>query len=454
MNIFTTLRNAWKTSDLKAKIVFTCFIIILFRIGINIPVPFVNTDALQSFFSSQSSTLLGYFNMLSGNALAYGTLFALTIQPYINASIIIQLLTVAIPALERLQKDGGEAGKKKLKNATRFLTIGIGLIQAFGYYTIMTNGYSTSLMNLPTGMPEWFGIAIFVVLLLAGSMLVMWLGESIDEKGIGNGISIILFASIVSRGVSLVGYCVQKAQTGYWWIIPIFVVLGLVMFAFIVFMDSAERRIPIQYAKRQVGRKMYGGQSTFLPVKVAMTGVMPIIFTYAIVGLPATIAQFFPNSGLAKFVTNHFSSTSPIYIILAFVLIIAFNFFYISIQYNPVEISNNIKNNGGTIPGIRPGKPTSDFIIRVVNRVTIVGALFLGIIATVPYILEAIFGEAMTGLALGGTSVMILVSVALETVVPHKRTGSKIAVGVILPVLPTESSISKSFVSFSSGGYL
>lgn len=416
MNIFTTLRNAWKTSDLKAKIVFTCFIIILFRIGINIPVPFVNTEALQSFFSSQSSTLLGYFNMLSGNALAYGTLFALTIQPYINASIIIQLLTVAIPAFERLQKDGGEAGKKKLKNATRFLTIGIGLIQAFGYYTIMTNGYSTSLMNLPTGMPEWFGIAIFVVLLLAGSMLVMWLGESIDEKGIGNGISIILFASIVSRGVSLVGYCVQKAQTGYWWIIPIFVVLGLVMFAFIVFMDSAERRIPIQYAKRQVGRKMYGGQSTFLPVKVAMTGVMPIIFTYAIVGLPATIAQFFPNSGFAKFVTNHFSSTSPIYIILAFVLIIAFNFFYISIQYNPVEISNNIKNNGGTIPGIRPGKPTSDFIIRVVNRVTIVGALFLGIIATVPYILEAIFGEAMTGLALGGTSVMILVSVALETV--------------------------------------
>ena len=416
MNIFTTLRNAWKTSDLKAKIVFTCFIIILFRIGINIPVPFVNTEALQSFFSSQSSTLLGYFNMLSGNALAYGTLFALTIQPYINASIIIQLLTVAIPALERLQKDGGEAGKKKLKNATRFLTIGIGLIQAFGYYTIMTNGYSTSLMNLPTGMPEWFGIAIFVVLLLAGSMLVMWLGESIDEKGIGNGISIILFASIVSRGVSLVGYCVQKAQTGYWWIIPIFVVLGLVMFAFIVFMDSAERRIPIQYAKRQVGRKMYGGQSTFLPVKVAMTGVMPIIFTYAIVGLPATIAQFFPNSGFAKFVTNHFSSTSPIYIILAFVLIIAFNFFYISIQYNPVEISNNIKNNGGTIPGIRPGKPTSDFIIRVVNRVTIVGALFLGLIATVPYILEAIFGEAMTGLALGGTSVMILVSVALETV--------------------------------------
>ena len=416
MNIFTTLRNAWKTSDLKAKIVFTCFIIILFRIGINIPVPFVNTDALQSFFGSQSSTLLGYFNMLSGNALAYGTLFALTIQPYINASIIIQLLTVAIPALERLQKDGGEAGKKKLKNATRFLTIGIGLIQAFGYYTIMTNGYSTSLMNLPTGMPEWFGIAMFVVLLLAGSMLVMWLGESIDEKGIGNGISMILFASIVSRGVSLVGYCIQKVQTGYWWIIPIFVVLGLVMFAFIVFMDSAERRIPIQYAKRQVGRKMYGGQSTFLPVKVAMTGVMPIIFTYAIVGLPATIAQFFPNSGFAKFVTNHFSSTSPIYIILAFVLIIAFNFFYISIQYNPVEISNNIKNNGGTIPGIRPGKPTSDFIIRVVNRVTIVGALFLGIIATVPYILEAIFGEAMTGLALGGTSVMILVSVALETV--------------------------------------
>lgn len=416
MNIFTTLRNAWKTSDLKAKIVFTCFIIILFRIGINIPVPFVNADALASFFQNNSGNLLGYFNMLSGNALAYGTIFALTIQPYINASIIIQLLTVAIPALERLQKDGGEEGKKKLKTATRFLTIAIAIIQAFGYYTIMTNGYSTSLLNLPTGMPTWFGVVIFVAILLAGSLLVMWLGECIDEKGIGNGISMILFASIVSRGVSLIGYCIQKIQTGYWWIVPIFLVLGILMFAFIVFMDSAERRIPIQYAKRQVGRKMYGGQNTFLPVKVAMTGVMPIIFTYAIVGLPATIAQFFPNSGFANFVTKYFSSTSALYIIIAFVLIIAFNFFYISIQYNPVEISNNIKNNGGTIPGIRPGKPTSDFIIRVVNRVTIVGALFLGVIATIPYILEAVIGSAMQGLALGGTSVMIVVSVALETV--------------------------------------
>lgn len=421
MNIFTTLRNAWKTSDLKAKIVFTCFIIILFRIGINIPVPFVNAETLESFFKNNSGNLLGYFNMLSGNALAYGTIFALTIQPYINASIIIQLLTVAIPALERLQKDGGEEGKKKLKTATRFLTIAIAIIQAFGYYTIMTNGDMTnsdsdSLLNLPTGMPTWLGVVIFVAILLAGSLLVMWLGECIDEKGIGNGISMILFASIVSRGVSLIGYCIWKIRTGDWWIVPIFLVLGILMFAFIVFMDSAERRIPIQYAKRQVGRKMYGGQSTFLPVKVAMTGVMPIIFTYAIVGLPATIAQFFPKSGFATFVTKYFSSTSPVYIILAFVLIIAFNFFYISIQYNPVEISNNIKNNGGTIPGIRPGKPTSDFIIRVVNRVTIVGALFLGVIATVPYILEAIFGEAMTGLALGGTSVMIVVSVALETV--------------------------------------
>lgn len=416
MNIFTTLRNAWKTSDLKAKIVFTCFIIILFRIGINIPVPFVNAEALESFFQNNSGNLLGYFNMLSGNALAYGTIFALTIQPYINASIIIQLLTVAIPALERLQKDGGEEGKKKLKTATRFLTIAIAIIQAFGYYTIMTNGYSTSLLTLPTGMPTWLGVVIFVAILLAGSLLVMWLGECIDEKGIGNGISMILFASIVSRGVSLIGYCIQKVQTGYWWIVPIFLVLGILMFAFIVFMDSAERRIPIQYAKRQVGRKMYGGQNTFLPVKVAMTGVMPIIFTYAIVGLPATIAQFFPNSGFANFVTTYFSSTSALYIIIAFVLIIAFNFFYISIQYNPVEISNNIKNNGGTIPGIRPGKPTSDFIIRVVNRVTIVGALFLGVIATIPYILEAVIGSAMQGLALGGTSVMIVVSVALETV--------------------------------------
>lgn len=415
-NIWAILRNSWASGDLRRKIMFTAGIIILFRIGANLPVPFLNSDTISSFFNADGS-LLSYFNMLSGNTLAQGTVFALTVQPYINASIIIQLLTVALPPLERLAKDGGEAGRKKIQTITRYVTIGIALIQAFGYYTILRYQANAIPSEYTTGAMGWIVMAAIVVLLMAGSMLVMWMGESIDEHGIGNGVSMILFASIVSRGIDLVLYGTAAIQQGNWWIVPLILVLGLLMLCFIVFMDGAERRIPIQYAKRQVGRKMYGGQSSFLPIKVAMTGVMPIIFTYAIVGLPATIAQFLSSdNGFRQWVEKWFSTTSALYIILSFLLIIAFNYFYISIQYNPVEISNNIKNNGGTIPGIRPGKPTADFIIKCVNKVTLFGALFLGVIAVLPYILQVIFGDAVQGLAIGGTSVMILVSVALETV--------------------------------------
>lgn len=415
-NIWAILRNSWMSGDLRRKIMFTAGIIILFRIGANLPVPFLNSDTISSFFNADGS-LLSYFNMLSGNTLAQGTVFALTVQPYINASIIIQLLTVALPPLERLAKDGGEAGRKKIQTITRYVTIGIALIQAFGYYTILRYQANAIPSEYTTGAMGWVVMAAIVVLLMAGSMLVMWMGESIDEHGIGNGVSMILFASIVSRGIDLVMYGTAAIQQGNWWIVPLILVLGLLMLCFIVFMDGAERRIPIQYAKRQVGRKMYGGQSSFLPIKVAMTGVMPIIFTYAIVGLPATIAQFLSSdNGFRQWVEKWFSTTSALYIILSFLLIIAFNYFYISIQYNPVEISNNIKNNGGTIPGIRPGKPTADFIIKCVNKVTLFGALFLGVIAVLPYILQVIFGDAVQGLAIGGTSVMILVSVALETV--------------------------------------
>lgn len=415
-NIWAILRNSWMSGDLRRKIMFTAGIIILFRIGANLPVPFLNSDTISSFFNADGS-LLSYFNMLSGNTLAQGTVFALTVQPYINASIIIQLLTVALPPLERLAKDGGEAGRKKIQTITRYVTIGIALIQAFGYYTILRYQANAIPSEYTTGAMGWVVMAAIVVLLMAGSMLVMWMGESIDEHGIGNGVSMILFASIVSRGIDLVLYGTAAIQQGNWWIVPLILVLGLLMLCFIVFMDGAERRIPIQYAKRQVGRKMYGGQSSFLPIKVAMTGVMPIIFTYAIVGLPATIAQFLSSdNGFRQWVEKWFSTTSALYIILSFLLIIAFNYFYISIQYNPVEISNNIKNNGGTIPGIRPGKPTADFIIKCVNKVTLFGALFLGVIAVLPYILQVIFGDAVQGLAIGGTSVMILVSVALETV--------------------------------------
>ncbi|PWM45116.1 MAG: preprotein translocase subunit SecY [Clostridiales bacterium] len=429
MSIFSTLVNAWKTADLKKKIVFTFGIFILFRIGCQLPVPFLNVEAIQNFFNPQvggsmTESLLGYFNMLSGNALAQGTVFALTVQPYINASIIIQLLTVAIPYFERLQKDGGEEGKQKIKRITRWVTIGIALIQSYGYYTILRYQAKALLYDPSTNpLAGYMSMALIILLLVAGSCLVMWLGESIDEHGIGNGISMILFASIVSRGIDLLYYCIalcsgaaNKNGTSEWWIVLIIVLMGLLMVTFIVFMDGAERRIPIQYAKRQVGRKMYGGQNTFLPIKVAMTGVMPIIFTFAIVGVPATIAQFLGESnGFYQFVKNYFSQTSPAYIILSFILIIAFNYFYIAIQYNPVEISNNIKNNGGTIPGIRPGKPTSDFIVKSLNKVTLFGALFLGVIAIVPFILQIIFPQAQ-GLAIGGTSIMILVSVALETV--------------------------------------
>ena len=415
-NIWAILRNSWMSGDLRRKIMFTAGIIILFRIGANLPVPFLNSDTISSFFNADGS-LLSYFNMLSCNTLAQGTVFALTVQPYINASIIIQLLTVALPPLERLAKDGGEAGRKKIQTITRYVTIGIALIQAFGYYTILRYQANAIPSEYTTGAMGWIVMAAIVVLLMAGSMLVMWMGESIDEHGIGNGVSMILFASIVSRGIDLVLYGTAAIQQGNWWIVPLILILGLLMLCFIVFMDGAERRIPIQYAKRQVGRKMYGGQSSFLPIKVAMTGVMPIIFTYAIVGLPATIAQFLSSdNGFRQWVEKWFSTTSALYIILSFLLIIAFNYFYISIQYNPVEISNNIKNNGGTIPGIRPGKPTADFIIKCVNKVTLFGALFLGVIAVLPYILQVIFGDAVQGLAIGGTSVMILVSVALETV--------------------------------------
>lgn len=413
MGILETLRNAWKVADLRKKILYTLFIIILFRIGSSIPVPFINAEALAAYFNAQGS-LLGYLNMLSGNALTEGTIFALTIQPYINASIIIQLLTIAIPALERLQKDGGEEGQKKINQITRYVTVVIALIQALGYLITLKAGTTPALVPAD-GIAGIFEQIAIVLVLVAGSCLVMWLGESITEKGIGNGISMILFASIVSRGPQIVLNLVYNIQIGNWYIPIVVILMALIILAFIVFMDSAERRIPIQYAKRQIGRKMYGGQNTHLPIKVVMTGVMPIIFTFAIISIPATIAQFFPGSAYDTFIKNYFSQTSPAYIILTFILIIAFNYFYISIQYNPVEIANNIKNNGGTIPGIRPGKPTSDFIIKTVNKVTLFGALFLGVIAILPYIIQIIF-PAASGIALGGTSVLIVVSVSLETV--------------------------------------
>ena len=417
MGILTTLRNAWKIADLRKKILYTLMIIVLFRIGASIPVPFLDADMVESYFTS-GNTLLGYMNMLSGNALSVGTLFALTIQPYINASIIIQLLTVAIPYFERLAKDDSaeKKGRKKLNIITRYSTIAIALLQAFGYYQILNSAKAITIAG--NTFQSILAACTIIFSLVAGSMLVMWMGECIDEKGIGNGISMILFASIVSRAPDLLTFVIGSfGEGGKWWLAIIIVILAVAMLGLIVFMDSAERRITIQYAKRQVGRRIYGGQKQQLPIKVCMTGVMPIIFAFAITSLPATIAAFLPKTnGFVVFVEKYFGQTSIAYMLVSFALIIAFNYFYIAIQYNAADIAKQLRDNGGTIPGIRPGRPTVDFIMNTVNKITLFGAIYLGVIAIFPYILQAIFPVDLANIALGGTSMMILVSVSLETV--------------------------------------
>ena len=423
-----TIRNAWKVQELRNKILFTLFALLIFRLGSAIPVPFISTELLATQMDIQSS-IFGLLNVMSGDAFAQATVFALSIQPYINSSIIIQLLTIAIPALERLAKDGGEEGKKKINAITRYATVAIALIQAFGYYTMLK--YYGVLET--TGVwPAFVIIAAFT----AGSAFVMWLGEQITEFGIGNGISIILFAGIVSRGPAMVTSMIEGVRnwsnkitgenivTLHPAFIPL-IVIGLILLVFfVVFINEAERRIPVQYAKRVVGRKMYGGQSTHLPIKVNMAGVMPVIFAQAIASIPATIGMFVPaaqteGTGWYKFL-EVFDNTGWVYSIVYFLLIVMFSYFYNSIQFNPVEVSNNLKKNGGFVPGFRPGKPTADFLHKVISRITLFGALFLAVVALLPAITGGImsaFGStAGRGLAIGGTSVIIVVGVALETV--------------------------------------
>ena len=408
-----TLRDAWKIEELRKKIIFTLVIVLLYRIGNAIPVPYVNVDALQLYFSQMQNTMLGLYNVMSGGAFSQATIFALSIQPYINASIIIQLLCIAIPALERLSKEGGEEGRKKIASITRYATVGIGLLMGFAYYMLMRN-----YQLLDADVPNQFLAAIVIILTFtSGSALIMWLGEQITEFGIGNGISIILFASIMSRLPNSIIRTVQNVMAGElkWWVAVLMFLGALAIIVLIVFVNDAERRIPVQYAKRVVGRKMYGGQSTFLPMKVNMSGVMPIIFASSIGSLPATIAGL--TGSQAKWIDTWFGNDSIPYAIIYFLLIIFFAYFYSTIQFNPVEVANNLKKNGGYIPGFRPGKPTSEFIQKVLNKITLFGAIYLGIIAIVP-ILIAHFSEtaALTGLSLGGTSIMIAVGVALETV--------------------------------------
>ena len=408
--MFKTLQNAWKIPELRKKLIFTMMILLIYRLGSVIPLPYVDTAILANYFDTTlSNTILGLFDAMSGSAFSRATVLALGIQPYINASIIIQLLTIAIPALERMAKDEGEEGKKKLERITRYTTVGLGLVLGFGYYTMLKN-YVSQGYAIITDTGFLPGLVI-VLAFTAGASFVMWLGEQITEHGIGNGISMILFAGIISRIPTLVSALVAMK----WWEI-ILVLIGMAaLVVFIVFINDAERRIPIQYAKRVVGRKVYGGQNTNMPIKVAMTGVMPIIFAQSICSVPATFYALFGWNLNSWMYTNVWSSNSWTYAVFYFLLIFFFSWFYSTIQYDPVEISNNLKKNGGFIPGFRPGKPTADFIQKVINKIVVFGAVYLSIVALLPIISGHIMAS-VKNLAIGGTSVIIVVGVALETV--------------------------------------
>ena len=404
-----TLKNAWKIPELRKKIIFTLFILLIYRVGNVIPVPYINTATLAQYFDSVlSNTILGLYNAMSGSAFSRATIFALSIQPYINASIIIQLLTIAIPALERMAKEEGEEGQKKIARITRYTTVGLGLLMGWAYYQMLVN-YASSGFHIIE--QQGFVPALVIILTFtAGSAFVMWLGEQITEFGIGNGISMILFANIISGIPGMIGTLFSML----WWQIIIVLVGMVALILFIIFINDAERRIPIQYAKRVVGRKVYGGQNTNLPIKVSMSGVMPIIFAQSICSLPATICAFTGKTS-GWWYDHVWSSSSWFYAVMYFLMIFFFSWFYSTIQYDPVEIANNLNKNGGFIPGFRPGRPTANFIQKVINKIVVFGAVYLGIVALLPIVA----GNLMSGvrnLAIGGTSVIIVVGVALETV--------------------------------------
>ena len=417
------MQNAWKVPELRKKILFTLFVVIVFRIGSVIPIPFLSATTLKSLMASQTGTgsFFDYLNILSGGAFEHATLFALSITPYITASIVMQLMTVVFPFLEKMSKEG-EEGRKKLSAITRYLTVALGLFQGTAYYFYLKNNHVT-LFN--SGWESVFSAIIIILTFTAGTALIMWMGEQINQKGIGNGISILLFAGIVARMPVMIAtlyqywnFALQSPENygKFFFFVPFFLVLFLAVMWVIVFMNDAERRIPVQYAKRVVGRKMYGGQSSHIPVKVSGSGVMPIIFASSILNFPLMIKQFWSNPpAFITAISNIFDTRGWVYPSLYFLLIIAFSYFYLSIQYNSMEMANNLRQSNGTIPGIRPGKPTSDFISRVLAKITLIGALFLGFIAVLPFIYGAV-SDMHNMTFLGGTSIIIMVGVALETV--------------------------------------
>ncbi len=406
--MFSTLANAWRIPELRKKLMFTMLVLLVYRLVSAIPVPYIDQTALASAFTATgtlSNTILGMYNVMSGSALSQASVLALGIQPYINASIIIQLLTVAIPALERMAKEEGEVGKKKIERITRYTTVGLGLLLGFAYWTMCTaSGF------MQADADKWTSAIVIILAFAAGSCFVMWMGEQITEFGIGNGISMILFANIVA---GLPG-AIEVMAGMKWWVDLIIVVAMALLVIFIVFINDAERRVPIQYAKRVVGRKIYGGQNTNLPIKVAMSGVMPVIFASSICSIPATICAFTGKTS-GWWYENVFSPQSWIYFAFYVLMIFFFSWFYSTIQYDPVEISNNLKKNGGFIPGFRPGKPTSEFIQKVINKIIVFGAVYLAVVAGLPMVAGNVMPDVQS-LAIGGTSVIIVVGVALETV--------------------------------------
>ena len=407
--MFQTMRNAWQIPELRKKLLFTLLILLLYRVGNVIPVPYIDVATLSNYFETTlSTTILGLYNAMSGSAFSQATVFALGIQPYINASIIIQLLTIAIPALERLAKEGGEEGKKKIERITRYSTVGLGLLMGWAYY-MMLNNYSSSGFAIIT-KTGFLPALVIILAFTAGSAVVMWLGEQITEFGIGNGISMILFANIISTLPATLNTMLHMT----WWVAVLVVVSMAALVLFIVFINDAERRIPIQYAKRVVGRKVYGGQNTNLPIKVSMSGVLPVIFAGSICSLPATVATFLGKTE-GWWYENLWSSSSAVYCVMYGLMIFFFSWFYSTIQYDPVEISNNLKKNGGFIPGFRPGKPTADFIKKVISKIVVFGAVYLAIVALLPIVAGNLV-DGVKNLSIGGTSVIIVVGVALETV--------------------------------------
>lgn len=419
--MFKTIKNAWSIPDLRKKILFTLLIIIVFRIGSVIPVPFLNMEALAQAMGdiSTGNTMLAYINTLSGGAFSNATLFAMGITPYINSSIIMQLLCVAIPPLERMAKEG-EVGRRKIGTITRYVTVGLGLIQGTAYLFYLKQ---KAVLNYNEGFSFWFSAIVIVLVFTAGTAIMMWLGEQINSHGIGNGISILLFAGIVAQLPSTISILGQywnlgsEGQTQFYILVPVWAIIFVAVIWIITFMQDSERRIPIQYAKRVVGRKMYGGQSSHLPIKVALGGVLPIIFASSILSIPGTINLFLgiqEGDGFWGAFFAAFNTSGWLYMVLYFLLIIMFAYFYTTIQYNPIEMANNLKANNGTVPGIRPGAPTADYIRNILSRITLIGALFLAVIALFPLIYGAATG--MGSMTIGGTSIIIIVGVALDTV--------------------------------------